>query len=108
MMRGRMERTVRSGEPQAYTAAVADLWERVGAALARLERIAESPAELLAPLGEGRDATAEIAAALETGEHDLVAPLLSEWRGTLFRVRLARLRTVDRRDAATPPAEGRR
>jgi hypothetical protein len=147
MMRGRMERTVRSGEPQAYTAAVADLWERVGAALARLERIAESPAELLgeelldelpglqyslhagaelavgieppaaaeplhaelvAALGEARDATAEIAAALETGEHDLVAPLLPEWRGTLFRVRLARLRTVDRRDAATPPAEGRR
>jgi hypothetical protein len=147
MMRGRMERTVRSGEPQGYTAAVADLWERVGAALARLERIAESPAELLgeelldelpglqyslhagaelavgiepppaaeplhaelvAALAEARDATAEIAAALETGENDLVAPLLPEWRGTLFRVRLARLRTVERQGAAATPADARR
>jgi hypothetical protein len=147
MMRGRMERTVRSGEPQAYTAALADVWGRVGTALARLERIAESPAQLLgeelldelpglqyslhagaelavgieppaeaeplhaelvAALAEARDATAEMAAALGTGEDDLVAPLLPEWRGTLFRVRLARLRTVERRDVAAMPAQARR
>ena len=38
-----MERTVRGGERLAYSAAVTDLWERVGTALTRLERIAESP-----------------------------------------------------------------
>jgi hypothetical protein len=40
-----MERAVRSGERRAYVTAVADLWERLGAALARLERIAESAAD---------------------------------------------------------------
>ena len=38
-----MERTVRTGERREYASAVADLWERLGAALARLERIAEAP-----------------------------------------------------------------
>lgn len=141
-----MERTVRSGERQAYTAAVTDLWERVGAALARLERIAEAPpelladelqeelpglqyslhaaaelavgidppaeaeplhAELVAALGEARDATAEIALAVEVGDAELVEPLLPEWRGILFRVRLARLRLLERapaREAEAPPA----
>lgn len=145
-MGGRMERTVRSGGPQAYTAAVADLWERVGAALARLDRIAESPpeligeelldelpglqyslhagaelavgiepppeaeslhAELVAALAEARDSTAEMAAALEAGDGELVAPLLPEWRGSLFRVRLARLRTLQRETAPVPPSAQR-
>src|SRR5919106_108190 len=44
----RMERTVRRGEPQTYAQAVGDLWERVGSALVRLERIAESPPDLVA------------------------------------------------------------
>jgi hypothetical protein len=135
MISERMERTVRGGERQAYTAAVADLWERVAAALTRLERIAEAPtdevlaehadelpglqyalhagaelavgidppssaatlhAELVAALGEARDATAEVAFALETGDPDAVEPLIPEWRGSLFRVRLARLRTLER------------
>jgi hypothetical protein len=135
MITGRMERTVRGGERQAYTAAVTDLWEGVGVALTRLERIAESPsealvddhvdelpglqytlhasaelavgidppasaatlhAELVAALGEARDATADVAFALETGDSDAVDPLLPEWRGTLFRVRLARLRALER------------
>jgi hypothetical protein len=135
MISGRMERTVRGGERQAYTAAVTNLWERVGTALTRLERIAETSAdeildehtdelpslqyalhagaelavgidpplsaatlhsELVAALGEARDATAEVAGALEYGDVDAVEALLPEWRGTLFRIRLARLRAVER------------
>jgi hypothetical protein len=138
-----MERTVRRGEPQPYADAVADLWERVGLAVGRLERIAESPPdlvaddlvdelpslqyslhsgaelavgiepprgaedlhqELIASLAEARDATAEIALAAEAADADLVEPLLPEWRGILFRVRLARLRALER---TPPPAEVR-
>jgi hypothetical protein len=134
-----MERTVRVGERLAYTAAVTDLWERVGTALTRLERIAESPseelldahadelpglqyslhagaelalgidappsatslhAELVAALGEARDATAEVAFALDNADPETVEALLPEWRGTLFRVRLARLRVLERSRAA--------
>ena len=135
-----MERTVRGGERQAYTAAVTDLWERVGTALTRLERVADSTsdelvdehaeelpglqyalhsgaelavgidapdmaatlhAELVAALAEARDATADVSFALETGDPDAVEPLLLEWRGALFRVRLARLRALERSRAAT-------
>jgi hypothetical protein len=130
-----MERTVRAGEGQAYAVAVAGLWERIGAVLIRLERIADSPpaiaesdlldelpglqyrlhsgaelavgieppptaaaahADLVSALAEARDATAEIAEALETQDSDLVQSLLPEWRGSLFRVRLARLRALER------------
>jgi hypothetical protein len=130
-----MERTVRTGERQAYAAAVTDLWERVGAVLVRLERIAEAPptvveteileelpglqyrlhsgaelavgidppagaeaahADLVGALAEARDATAEITGALENGDSELVHSLLPEWRGSLFRVRLARLRVLER------------
>jgi hypothetical protein len=130
-----MERTVRGGERQAYTAAVTDLWERVGSALTRLERVADSSsaelvedhadelpglqyalhsgaelavgidapdmaatlhAELVAALAEARDATADVSSALESGDPDAVEPLLLEWRGALFRVRLARLRALER------------
>jgi hypothetical protein len=130
-----MERTVRGGERQAYSAAVTDLWERVGVAVTRLERIAESSSEdlidehsdelpglqytlhasaelavgidpppsaaalhteLVDALAEARDATAEISFALENGDSEAVDSLLHEWRGALFRVRLARLRAVER------------
>jgi predicted secreted protein len=130
-----MERTVRRGEPQTYAQAVGDLWERVGTALVRLERIAEAAPdtlaedfvdelptlqyslhsgaelavgiappvgaeglhhELVAALAEARDATAEIALALDAADAELVEPLLPEWRGVLFRVRLARLRALER------------
>jgi hypothetical protein len=130
-----MERTVRRGEPETYAQAVGDLWEGVGTALVRLERIADSgpdsvaddfvdelpslqyslhssaelavgiepPSgaeelhdELVAALAEARDATAEIALALEAADVELVEPLLPEWRGVLFRVRLARLRVLER------------
>jgi hypothetical protein len=144
-----MERTVRRGEPQTYAQAVDDLWERVGSALVRLERIAEAPpdlvaedfvdelpslqyslhagaelavgidppagaeelhGELVAALGEARDATAEVALALEAADADLVEPLLPEWRGILFRVRLARLRALERttvQETAGSPAPAR-
>lgn len=129
-----MERTVRRREPHGYTEAVSHLWESVGAALVRLERVAESPAEaatdefldelphlqyglhagaelavgidpprgaeelheeLVTSLAQARDVTAEVGNALEAGDFDLVDPLLPEWRGALFRVRLARLRAIE-------------
>jgi hypothetical protein len=135
MIPERMERTVRGGERQAYTAAVTDLWERVGTALTRLERVADSSSEelvdehaeelpglqyalhagaelavgidapvtaatlhadLVAALAEARDATADVSFALEYGDPEAVEPLLLEWRGALFRVRLARLRALER------------
>jgi hypothetical protein len=131
----RMERTVRRNEPGGYAEAVSHLWERVGAALVRLERVADSPAEgladgfldelpqlqyslhagaelavgiepppgaealhdeLVSALAEARDITAEVGYALEGGDVELVDPLLPEWRGALFRVRLARLRALER------------
>src|ERR671931_1660647 len=142
-----MERTVRGDERQAYTAAVTDLWERVGTALTRLERIAEHPmdtlvdehtdelpglqyalhagaelavgidappsaatlhAELVAALGEARDATAEVAFALESGDAETAEQLLPEWRGALFRIRLARLRALERSRAAAEPTRAAR
>jgi hypothetical protein len=138
-----MERTVRTGERQAYATAVTGLWERVGAVLVRLERIAESPSstaeselldelpglqyrlhsgaelalgidppagaeaahgDLVSALADARDATAEIAGALENHDSELVQSLLPEWRGSLFRVRLARLRVLER-PAVQPRAE---
>ncbi|HXV95626.1 MAG TPA: hypothetical protein VD695_03685 [Gaiellaceae bacterium] len=130
-----MERTVRRNEPGGYAAAVQDLWERVGSALVRLERVADDPAEgvadgfldelpqlqytlhagaelavgidpppggetlhaeLVAALAEARDITAEVGSVLDDGDAELVEPLLPEWRGALFRVRLARLRALER------------
>jgi hypothetical protein len=130
-----VERTVRTGERQTYESSVARLWERLGLALTRLERIAEAkpeqivdeaggdlpslqyalhasaelavgiqapkPAEdaheeLLSALGQARDATAEVAAAVEDEDELSVERMLPEWRGALFRVRLARLRALER------------
>jgi len=51
-------------------------------------------AELAAALAGARDATAEIAEVLEHGGGIAAEPLLPEWRGALFRVRLARLRVA--------------
>ncbi|HVU79300.1 MAG TPA: hypothetical protein VHC67_17130 [Gaiellaceae bacterium] len=62
-------------------------------------------AELAAALCAARDATGEVAEAVgEQGLEGLV-PLLHEWRGALFRVRLARLRLATpapRRPRAVP------
>lgn len=59
-------------------------------------------AELGAALATARDATAEVAEAASAFGAEGVAPLLYEWRGTLFRVRLARLRLAP---AEPAPAE---
>jgi hypothetical protein len=149
-----MERTVRGGERRQYAAAVADLWEGLGTALTRLERIAETPPErvldeawdelpslqyslhtaaelalgfqpppgaarvheeLVSALAQARDATAQVLLAAEAYDEDLVEQSLPEWRGALFRVRLARLRALERlsvplrleRDSSTAPTEVR-
>lgn len=62
-------------------------------------------AELAAALALARDATAEVVEAASIWGAEGVAPLLHEWRGTLFRVRLARLRLAPARavSAEDPP-----
>jgi hypothetical protein len=68
-------------------------------------------AELAAALAGARDATAELAEVLEHGGAVIAETLLPEWRGALFRVRLARLRVstpkplpAEPRDEPEPPA----
>ena len=69
---------------------------------------AETPhAELAAALGDARDATAEVIDALDEGGADAAAPLLHEWRGALFRVRLARLRLLAKQTASASLARRR-
>ena len=138
-----MERVVGTGERRDYASALAGLWKRLGTALARLERLAESPAdelaveargelptlqyalhagaelalgirapagaesmhaELISALAQARDATADVAGALEDADAELVERLLPEWRGALFRVRLARLRALERSPMQLPQA----
>ena len=53
---------------------------------------ATAHAELADALACARDATGEVAEAVGAWGADGVQPLLHEWRGALFRVRLARLR----------------
>jgi hypothetical protein len=48
--------------------------------------------ELASALTDARDATAEIAYALEVDDAEGAGPYVYEWRGALFRVRLAQLR----------------
>jgi hypothetical protein len=52
----------------------------------------EAHDELRNSLADARDATAETVEAIEAGGPDAAAELLYEWRGALFRVRLARMR----------------
>jgi hypothetical protein len=59
-------------------------------------------AELADSLACARDATAEVSETLAEEGLDGLRPLLHEWRGALFRVRLARLRLAA---PAIPPAE---
>jgi hypothetical protein len=61
--------------------------------------------ELASALASARDATAEVVEALEDGDDDLAS--VYEWRGALFRVRLARLRLAPPREPKrddSPPA----
>jgi hypothetical protein len=63
-------------------------------------------AELEAALSSARDATAEVAEAVSAWGAAGVEPLLHEWRGALFRVRLARMRlTPPGRVQPLPPPE---
>ncbi len=48
--------------------------------------------ELADALVDARDATGDMVEAIEAGGHDAASDLLLEWRGALFRVRLARMR----------------
>ncbi|MGI8606453.1 MAG: hypothetical protein ACR2L0_04770 [Gaiellaceae bacterium] len=52
--------------------------------------------ELVGSLAHARDATAQVAAGLSDGDDELVECSLPEWRGALFRIRLARLRALER------------
>jgi len=65
-------------------------------------------AELRSSLAAARDATAEVAEALTDQGAEAVEPLLPEWRGALFRVRLARLRLatpVARKETLGEPSD---
>jgi hypothetical protein len=136
-MIGAVEKAAPGIDREAYASAVGHVWEGVGSAVARLERIASTPAEwsdlllaeelprlqyrlhagaelvhgirppaaaaaahdeLVGALAHARDATSEAALALDTGGSEGLEPYVPEWRGALFRVRLARLRAL----AATP------
>ena len=52
--------------------------------------------ELVDSLVQARETTAQVVAGLSDGDGDLVERSLPEWRGALFRVRLARLRALER------------
>jgi hypothetical protein len=67
--------------------------------------------ELAASLAAARDATGEVAEVLELGGAEVAEGLLPEWRGALFRVRLARLRVstpqpLPAEPASEPPLHG--
>jgi hypothetical protein len=61
-------------------------------------------AELWAALAGARDATGEVVEAAEEEGAEAAGPLVHEWRGALFRVRLARLRLAGPRRPS--PAAG--
>jgi hypothetical protein len=64
----------------------------------------EAHDELCDALVDARDATAEIAEAIDLGGREAAAELLFEWRGALFRVHLARMRLgVKPQHPADPP-----
>jgi hypothetical protein len=66
---------------------------------------ASAHAELADALACAREATADVAEAVSIWGAEGVQPLLHEWRGALFRVRLARMRLAVPALAATKPAE---
>jgi hypothetical protein len=57
--------------------------------------------ELAEALTDARDATAEIAYVLDVADAETAQPYVYEWRGALFRVRLAQLRLAGPAPAAT-------
>ncbi|HEU0303305.1 MAG TPA: hypothetical protein VFR32_01865 [Gaiellaceae bacterium] len=71
--------------------------------LAPLPASADAHHELAAALEDARDVTGDVACLLEAGEDDAALDLVHEWRGALFRVRLARRRLT--RMPQAPPVE---
>ena len=65
-------------------------------------------AELAAALAGARDATAEVVDAIEAEGADAASLLVHEWRGALFRVRLARMRLAGPKRPARREAKRRR
>jgi hypothetical protein len=66
---------------------------------------ASAHAELVAALTHARDATSRVAEAIVDWSSGGVEPHLHEWRGALFRVRLARLRLATPAADAQPAVE---
>jgi hypothetical protein len=66
-------------------------------------------AELASALAGARDATARVVEIVDDRGSDAAEPLVYEWRGALFRVRLARLRLAgpSRLASGTEPTAGR-
>jgi hypothetical protein len=62
----------------------------------------EAHEELADALEAARDATAEVAEAIEVGGWSNAEPLVYEWRGALFRLRLARTTPLPARARAAP------
>ena len=62
--------------------------------LAPLPATAEAHRELAAALEDARDLTGDVSSLLEADDLDGAAELVHEWRGALFRVRLARRRLI--------------
>jgi hypothetical protein len=79
------------------------------AGLSPPEDVESAHAELAAALAAARDATGELAEALEMQGGEAIGPRIHLWRGALFRVLLARLR-LDSQERALPddddPAHG--
>jgi hypothetical protein len=62
--------------------------------IAPLPASADAHRELAASLEDARDVTGDVASLLELDDYEGAAELVHEWRGALFRVRLARRRLV--------------
>jgi hypothetical protein len=62
--------------------------------VAPLPATAEAHRELAAALEDARDLTGEVASLLDAGDWEAATDLVHEWRGALFRVRLARRRLI--------------
>jgi hypothetical protein len=73
--------------------------------LAPLPATAEAHHELAAALEDARDVTGDVAALLEAEDWDGAGDLVHEWRGALFRVRLARRRLIRIPPTPSPAAE---
>ena len=74
-------------------------------ALSPPKAAAPAHSELAAALAGARDATGEVVEAVDSCGSAGVDPMLYEWRGALFRVRLARLRLTGGRQLPSEPCE---